>query len=96
MTQALPRLGVARTLNLVLGLSVQRNARLSDPRLAERGVRTWAAAQRSAEVAHWLASELSLDAELCYTAGLLHNIGELALLRCMQDWQDAGGNLSDA
>lgn len=96
LAQALPRLGVARTLNLVLGLSVQRNARLSDPRLAERGVRTWAAAQRSAEVAHWLASELSLDAELCYTAGLLHNIGELALLRCMQDWQDAGGSLSDA
>lgn len=95
LAQALPRLGVARTLNLVLGLSVQRNARLSDPRLAEQGVRTWAAAQRSAEVAHWLACELSLDAELCYTAGLLHNIGELALLRCMQDWQDAGGSLSD-
>ncbi|TBU96909.1 HDOD domain-containing protein [Phytopseudomonas dryadis] len=96
LAQALPRLGVARTLNLVLGLSIQRNARLSDPRLAEQGGKTWAAAQRSAEVAHWLACELSLDAELCYTAGLLHNIGELALLRCLQDWQDAGGVLSDA
>jgi HD-like signal output (HDOD) protein len=50
---------------------------------------------RSAEVAHWLASELALDAELCFTAGLLHNIGELALLRCLQDWQDAGGALGD-
>ena len=95
LAQALPRLGVARTLNLVLGLSIRRNARLSDPRLAEQGTRAWATAQRSAEVAHWLARELSLDAELCYTAGLLHNIGELALLRCMQDWQDADGSLSD-
>ena len=81
LAQALHRLGVARTLNLVLGLAVQRNAQLRDPRLAE--------------LARWLALELKLDAELCYTAGLLHNLGELALLRSLQDWQEAGGELSD-
>jgi HD-like signal output (HDOD) protein len=95
LTQALTRLGVSRTLNLVLGMAVQRNAMLSDPRLAQLAALTWSAAQRSAEVAHWLANELALDAELCFTAGLLHNIGELALLRCLQDWQDAGGALGD-
>jgi HD-like signal output (HDOD) protein/AmiR/NasT family two-component response regulator len=95
LCQALPRLGVARALNLVLGLCIQRNARLKDPRLAEQAVRVWSAAQRSAEVAYWLANQLALDAELCYTAGLLHNIGELALLRCLQQWLDAGGSLSD-
>ncbi|WP_439860228.1 HDOD domain-containing protein [Pseudomonas sp. MBLB4136] len=96
LAQALPRLGVARTLNLVLGMAVQRNALLRDPRLAARATRVWAVAQRSAEVAHWLARELGLDAELCFTAGLLHNIGELALLRSLQDWQDAGGALDEA
>lgn len=95
LTQALHRLGVARTLNLVLGLALQRNAQLRDPRLAELAAHTWQQARRSAELARWLALELKLDAELCYTAGLLHNLGELALLRSLQDWQEAGGELSN-
>jgi len=95
LTQALQRLGVARTLNLVLGLALQRNAQLRDPRLAELAAHTWHQARRSAELARWLALELKLDAELCYTAGLLHNLGELALLRSLQDWLEAGGELSN-
>jgi HD-like signal output (HDOD) protein/ActR/RegA family two-component response regulator len=95
LQQALPRLGVARTLNLVLGLSIRHNAQLSDLRLTEWAQRTWRSAAHSAELAHWLAGKLSLDVELCYTAGLIHNIGELALLRCMQNWQSAGGSLND-
>ena len=89
LTQALQRIGVARALNLVLGMAVQRNARLQDPRLAELASQVGEQAQRSAELAHWLAAQLRLDHELCYTAGLLHNIGELALLRSLQDWQEA-------
>ncbi|PIA67986.1 response regulator [Ectopseudomonas toyotomiensis] len=95
LTQALQRLGVARTLNLVLGLALQRNAQLRDLRLAELAAHTWQQARRSAELARWLALELKLDAELCYTAGLLHNLGELSLLRSLQDWQEAGGELSN-
>lgn len=93
LAQALQRLGVARTFNLVLGLALQRSAQLHDPRLAELAAHTLQQARRSAELAHWLATELKLDAELCYTAGLLHNLGELALLRSLQDWQQAGGEL---
>lgn len=95
LSQALQRLGVARSLNLVLGLAIQRNALLQDPRLAELASNTGEQALRSAELAHWLAAQLRLDNELCYTAGLLHNIGELALLRSLQDWQNAGGELSN-
>ena len=95
LPQALQRLGVAHSLNLVLGMAIQRNARLQDPRLAEHAARVGELAQHSAELAHWLAAQLRLDHELCYTAGLLHNIGELALLRSLQDWQNAGGALSD-
>ena len=86
---------MARALNLVLGMAVQRNARLQDPRLAELASQVGEQAQRSAELAHWLAAQLRLDHELCYTAGLLHNIGELALLRSLQDWQEAGGELGN-
>lgn len=95
LSQALHRLGISRTLNLVLGLALQRSGQLRDPRLAELAAVTLQQAQRSAELARWLALELRLDAELCYTAGLLHNIGELALLRSLQEWLDAGGELSN-
>ncbi|GLZ88700.1 response regulator [Metapseudomonas resinovorans] len=95
LAQAMQRLGVTRVLNLVLGMALQRNSRLRDPRLSELADLVWQAAQRSAELGYWMASELELDAELCYTAGLLHNMGELALLRSLQDWQDAGGSLGN-
>ncbi|MDH4565307.1 HDOD domain-containing protein [Pseudomonas sp. BN414] len=95
LAQAMQRLGVTRVLNLVLGMALQRNSRLRDPRLSELADLVWQAAQRSAELGYWMASELELDAELCYTAGLLHNMGELALLRSLQDWQDAGGGLGN-
>jgi HD-like signal output (HDOD) protein len=95
LRQALPRLGLAHSLNLVLGLAIQRNAQLKDSRLAELAASTCARALQSADLAYWLASELQLDAERCFTAGLLHNIGELALLRSLQDWLDAGGELTD-
>ena len=32
----------------------------------------------------------------CYTAGLLHRLGDLALLRTLQDWCDGGGALDEA
>lgn len=95
LPQALQRLGIAHSLNLVLGLAVQRNARLHDPRLGELATQAGDQAQQCAELAHWLAAQLRLDHELCYTAGLLHNIGELALLRSLQDWQNLGGELRD-
>lgn len=95
LSQALPRLGLTRILNLVLGLSIRNSSQLVNRGLRTHGKSIWQTAERSAELAHWLAQRLGLDAELCYTAGLIHNIGELALLRCMQDWLQAGAELSD-
>lgn len=96
LSQALPRLGVKRTLELVLELASQGNARLADPRLVEHAETAAQRARSAARLAQWLASHLKLDAELCYTAGLLHNIGELTLLRTLQDWLDGGGELDEA
>lgn len=95
VTQALQRLGLARALNLVLGLSLERCARLSDERLGAHAQQQWRKAQRCAELAEWLARRLGLDADLCQTAGLLHNIGELALLRCLQHWREQQGELDE-
>lgn len=95
LSQSLQRLGLVRALNLVLGLSLERCARLQDPSLAALAGQQYELSQRCAELARWLAGHLALDADLCQTAGLLHNIGELALLRCLQHWLDQGYSLSE-
>ena len=48
---------------------------------------------RAAQYGHTLASLLNLDPQRCYCAGLLHRLGDLAVLRCLQEWQLAGGEL---
>lgn len=95
LSQALPRLGIKRALNLVLAMALQHSAILADERLSRRAATICAEAQRAAQLAEWLARKAKLDVELCYTAGLLHNIGELALLRTLQDWLDSGEGLEE-
>ena len=38
---------------------------------------------------------LELDHERCYSAGILHRLGDLALLRCLENWRQGGGVLDD-
>ena len=96
LEQAFLRLGNKRSQELLGQLASQRNARLADPRLAAQAVKLTNQALYGAELAAWLARRLQLDARLCYTAGLLQNSGELALLRTLQDWLDGGGELDEA
>ncbi len=97
LSQALPRLGVGFTLNLVLGLSLKRATRLADPLLAGRAEGYLHLAQRAADCARLLALRYAReDAERCYTAGLLHRLGELAVLQGLQRWCAAGGVVDEA
>ena len=97
LSQALPRLGVGYTLNLVLGLSLKRATRLADPLLARHAEGYLQLAQRAADCARLLALRYAReDAERCYTAGLLHRLGELAVLQGLQRWCDGGGTLDEA
>ncbi|BAN45859.1 putative two-component response regulator [Metapseudomonas resinovorans NBRC 106553] len=89
--QALARLGPQHSLNLALGLTLQRSVSLIDPLLVPHGERIWRQAQRTADLARWLAQCLEGDSERCYTAGLLHLLGDLAVLRSIQSWRDLGG-----
>lgn len=95
LAQALHRLGTGQSMNLILGLALKRSARLSDPCLADYAERYWGLSLRTAEYARTLARLLDLDQERCYCAGMLHRLGDLALLRCLQEWQQAGGALDE-
>ncbi|MDF3936849.1 HDOD domain-containing protein [Pseudomonas citronellolis] len=95
LAQALSRLGLAQACNLVLGLSLERAAQLGEPRLKVRAEQFWALSQRSADAAQALAESLEVDAARCYTAGLLHCLGELAVLRTLDEWCRGGGELGD-
>ncbi|WP_095082065.1 response regulator [Pseudomonas sp. Irchel s3h17] len=95
LSQALHRLGAGQSMNLILGLALKRSAKLSDPCLADYAERYWELSLHTAEYSRTLARLLDLDQERCYCAGMLHCLGDLALLRCLQEWKLAGGELDD-
>ncbi|MFL1517546.1 HDOD domain-containing protein [Pseudomonas prosekii] len=95
LAQAMQRLGTGQSMNLILGLALKRCARLSDPQLADYAERYWEMSLRTAEYGRTLARLLDLDQERCYCAGMLHRLGDLALLRCLQEWKQAGGELNE-
>ncbi|VVP48906.1 response regulator [Pseudomonas fluorescens] len=95
LSQALHRLGTGQSMNLILGLALKRSARLSDPLLADYAERYWDLSLHTAEYARTLARLLDLDQARCYCAGMLHCLGDLALLRCLQEWKQAGGELDE-
>ncbi|AVD87571.1 response regulator [Pseudomonas sp. SWI44] len=95
LLQALNKLGSTQSMNLILGMTLKRSARLSDPLLASQATHLWKLSLHSAEYARSLARMLELDEERCYCAGLLHCLGDLAVLRCLQEWRLGGGALDE-
>ncbi|MBC3492085.1 MULTISPECIES: response regulator [Pseudomonas] len=95
LLQALNKLGSTQSMNLILGMTLKRSARLSDPLLASQATHFWKLSLHSAEYARSLARMLELDEERCYCAGLLHCLGDLAVLRCLQEWRLGGGALDE-
>ena len=95
LLQALNKLGSTQSMNLILGMTLKRSARLSDPLLAEHAARYWDLSLHTAEYGRTLARMLELDEGRCYCAGLLHCLGDLAVLRCLQEWRLAGGELDE-
>ncbi len=95
VSQALNRLGTGQSMNLILGLALKRSAKLSDPCLADYAERYWELSLHTAEYGRTLARLLDLDQDRCYCAGMLHRLGDLALLRCLQEWKQAGGELDE-
>jgi HD-like signal output (HDOD) protein/ActR/RegA family two-component response regulator len=95
LAQALAVLGPTQSANLVQGLALKRGAVLTHEGLILQASQIWDVSHRTAGYARILARTLDLDHELCYCAGLLRGLGDLAVLRCLQDWVFAGGTLDD-
>lgn len=95
LLQALNKLGSTQSMNLILGLVLKRSARLTDPLLARHATHFWNLSLHTAEYARSLARLLELDEGRCYCAGLLHCLGDLTVLRCLQEWSLAGGELDE-
>ncbi|MDY7562409.1 HDOD domain-containing protein [Pseudomonas sp. 10B1] len=95
LLQALRSLGPATSVNLILDLATKQNAVLKNDLLIGYARRLWSSSRLTAHYAQSLARLLELDQERCYCAGLLHNLGDLTVLRCMQEWISAGGQLDE-
>lgn len=95
LRDAIRLLGIRMCLNQVLALALDISHRLSDPVLKERGRHEVAKSTELASLASLMGKKLGVDATLCYTAGLLHRIGELAVLSTAQQYIDSGGALDD-
>jgi HD-like signal output (HDOD) protein len=95
LLQALNKLGTTQSMNLILGMTLKRSSRLSDPLLSGHAEHFWKLSLHTAEYARTLARTFELDEGRCYCAGLLHCLGDLAVLRCLQEWRLAGGDLDE-
>jgi HD-like signal output (HDOD) protein/ActR/RegA family two-component response regulator len=96
LAQALTVLGATQSANLVQGLALKRGAMLTDPSLILQASQIWDVSRRTAGYARILARTLDLDHERCYCAGLLRGLGDLSVIRCLQEWLQAGGTLDEA
>jgi HD-like signal output (HDOD) protein/ActR/RegA family two-component response regulator len=94
--RALAVLGAPQSVNLIQGIALKRGAVLTDATLLLHATEIWEVSQRTAECARTLARKLELDHERCYCAGLLRGLGDLTVVRCLQDWLHAGGTLDEA
>ncbi|MDP1007985.1 HDOD domain-containing protein, partial [Klebsiella pneumoniae] len=74
---ALHKLAAGQSMNLILGLALKHNVVLGDPALVAYAERHWQLSQDTADYARRLARMLELDHERCYSAGILHRLGDL-------------------
>ena len=93
LMQALQALGPTQSMNLLLGMTTRPSAYLSDPLLLEQAEICWNRSTHTAEFARNIARQQNVDEWRCYCAGVLHCLGDLALLRVLQEWRLAGGEL---
>jgi HD-like signal output (HDOD) protein/ActR/RegA family two-component response regulator len=95
LNQALTTLGATQAANLVSSMALKRGAVLTDGALIAKANEFWGLSQRTAHYARTLAQMLELDQERCHCAGLLRNLGDLGVLRSLQEWLLSGGVLND-
>lgn len=92
---AIGTIGLDMALQHALALSLDVSGHLRDKRLATKAKGFLETAESVAREARQLAGDLRLDPSEFHSAGLLSRIGELAVLKVMQQYVDGGGELRD-
>lgn len=95
LREAISLLGLRMSLNHALALSLDIAHRLSEPRLSALAQEQNRLSGQLAELSRNLALKTGVDAVQCYTAGLLHRMGELAVISTAQQFINIDGTLED-
>lgn len=93
LREAVGALGVQASLAHASALALDVRGALRDERLAGRAAGYLEQSESLADWAAFMAQRLRADKALCRTAGMLHHLGELAVLSTVQRYLDAGGTL---
>lgn len=93
LKDALSLLGVGMALNQALAMALDVSRVLQNPQLAELAVAHQDQAVRVGREAQRLALRLKKSPVMCQKAGLLSRIGELAVLRVLNQFMARGGRL---
>ncbi|MBL1375764.1 HDOD domain-containing protein [Zobellella iuensis] len=94
LEEAIAAMGVEMALNQAFALSLDISRALADPRLGERARHHLQQAEQVAAIARAMALSLGQEGAAFYTAGLLSRVGELGVLRALQDYIRLGGAIS--
>ncbi|MGO4998716.1 HDOD domain-containing protein [Oceanisphaera sp. W20_SRM_FM3] len=93
--EAISTLGIDMALAAAMALALDIRGSLQDPRLLEQAQFYHTTAEQVASLARAMTMSVGLSSASCYTAGLLSRVGELAVLRALQDFINQGGKLAD-
>ncbi|WP_417529932.1 response regulator [Marinobacter lipolyticus] len=92
---AIGTIGLDMALQHALAMSLDVSGHLQDKRLAAKARDFLDMVENVAREARQLAGDLRLDPSEFHSAGLLSRIGELAVLKVLQQFVDGGGKLVD-
>lgn len=92
---AIGTIGVDMALQHALALSLDVSGHLKDKRLSTKAEGFLDMVESVAREARQLAGDMRLDQSEFHSAALLSRIGELAVLKVMQQFVDGGGKLTD-
>ncbi|BAN68022.1 HDOD domain-containing protein [endosymbiont of unidentified scaly snail isolate Monju] len=89
LPEAIARIGLETTHRLVVSFALRELFRCHAPSLARRMQQCWGRARQVAAVCHVLAQRCSgLNPEIALLVGLVHNLGEVALLAYARDFPE--------
>jgi len=88
-------MGVDMALRHAMAMSLDIGGQLRDPRLAKKATAFLETAEKVAQEAARIALRIGVDQSAVHTAALLSRVGELAVLKVMQQCLDRKGVVSD-